>query len=34
MIALDIPPEADLARVQRLLDHGESRGWWEFEGDA
>lgn len=32
VVALDVPPEADLARVQRLLDYGESRGWWEFEG--
>ncbi|AQU67731.1 DUF4265 domain-containing protein [Streptomyces niveus] len=31
MIALDVPPEADLRKVQQLLDHGESKGWWHVE---
>ncbi|MEU9029064.1 DUF4265 domain-containing protein [Streptomyces sp. NPDC048383] len=31
MVALDVPPEADLAKVQRLLNHGVAREWWHVE---
>lgn len=31
MVALDVPPEVDLAKVQRLLDHGVAQGWWDME---
>lgn len=31
MVALDVPPEADLARVQRLLDHDVVQEWWDME---
>ncbi|MET8740819.1 DUF4265 domain-containing protein [Streptomyces sp. NPDC004728] len=31
MVALDVPLEADLARVQRLLDHGVAQEWWDME---
>ncbi|MFD9729356.1 DUF4265 domain-containing protein [Streptomyces sp. NPDC059072] len=31
MVALDVPPDADLARIRRLLEHGEGRGWWHWE---
>jgi hypothetical protein len=38
MVALDVPPDADLAAVKRLLREGERDGWWEYEegctGDA
>ncbi|MFD9573193.1 DUF4265 domain-containing protein [Streptomyces sp. NPDC059982] len=31
MVALDIPPEADLPRIQKLLEHGAVEGWWHWE---
>lgn len=31
MIALDVPPGADLAEVQRLLNHGVAEEWWDME---
>jgi hypothetical protein len=27
---LDVPPDADLAAVRRLLDKGKHDGWWEY----
>ncbi|MGW0459671.1 hypothetical protein [Streptomyces tendae] len=29
MVALAILPTADLAKVQRLLDHGVTEEWWD-----
>ncbi|MGW5104383.1 DUF4265 domain-containing protein [Streptomyces sp. NPDC004100] len=34
MVALDIPPTADLAKVQRLLRHGVDKEWWHMEEGA
>jgi Domain of unknown function (DUF4265) len=38
MVVLHVPPEADLAAVQRLLKRGFDEGWWDYEegcvGDA
>ncbi|NEC84761.1 DUF4265 domain-containing protein [Streptomyces sp. SID12501] len=31
MVALDVPPTADLVQVQRLLNHGVTKEWWEME---
>nr|WP_223838046.1 DUF4265 domain-containing protein [Streptomyces venezuelae] len=31
MVALDVPPEADLPRIRKLLEHGEAMGWWHWE---
>lgn len=31
MVALDVPPTADLAKVQRLLNHGVTKEWWDME---
>ncbi len=31
MVALDVPPTADLAKVQRLLKHGVAKEWWHME---
>lgn len=31
MVALDVPPTADLARIRKLLEHGATKGWWEWE---
>jgi hypothetical protein len=31
MVALDVPPDADLTRIRRLLEHGEAVGWWHWE---
>ncbi|WP_406457895.1 DUF4265 domain-containing protein [Streptomyces sp. NBC_01622] len=31
MVALDVPPAADLAAVQRLLNHGVGKEWWDIE---
>ncbi|MGW7265689.1 DUF4265 domain-containing protein [Streptomyces sp. NPDC054842] len=31
MVALDVPPTADLAKVQRLLKHGVAEEWWDME---
>lgn len=38
MVALDVPPDVDLAAVKRLLEDGTRDGWWDYEegcvGDA
>ena len=31
MVALDVPPTSDLVQVQRLLNHGVAKEWWEME---
>ncbi|MDX3757250.1 hypothetical protein [Streptomyces sp. AK02-04a] len=31
MVALDVLPAADVAKVQRLLNHGVSEEWWDME---
>jgi hypothetical protein len=31
MVALDVPPSADLRRIRKLLEHGEAKGWWHWE---
>jgi hypothetical protein len=31
MVALDVPPDADLPRIRKLLEHGEGEGWWHWE---
>ncbi|MGV9345796.1 DUF4265 domain-containing protein [Streptomyces spiralis] len=31
MVALDVPPTADLGKVQRLLSHGVAEEWWDME---
>jgi hypothetical protein len=31
MVALDIPPVADLQRIRKLLEHGEAKEWWHWE---
>ncbi|MEV5283191.1 DUF4265 domain-containing protein [Streptomyces sp. NPDC052811] len=31
MVALDVPPNADLRQIQKLLGHGEAKGWWHWE---
>lgn len=31
MVALDVPPEADLPQIRKLLGHGEAKGWWHWE---
>ncbi len=31
MVALNVPPEADLPRIRKLLEHGEVKGWWHWE---
>ncbi|MGR4880586.1 DUF4265 domain-containing protein [Streptomyces sp. LARHCF249] len=31
MVALDVPPDADLPRIRKLLEHGEGQGWWHWE---
>ncbi|MFC8827764.1 DUF4265 domain-containing protein [Streptomyces sp. NPDC057137] len=31
MVALDVPPEADLPRIRELLEHGAAEGWWHWE---
>ncbi|WP_244888810.1 DUF4265 domain-containing protein [Streptomyces purpureus] len=30
MVALDVPPDADLRRIRKLLEHGEAKGWWHW----
>jgi len=34
LIAVDVPPTADLASVRRLLNSGEQSGQWEYEEAA
>ncbi|MGI5140900.1 DUF4265 domain-containing protein [Streptomyces sp. CA-106110] len=31
MVSLDIPPEADLGKIKRLLQHGVDKEWWHME---
>ncbi|MGW3337040.1 DUF4265 domain-containing protein [Streptomyces sp. NPDC001009] len=31
MVALDVPPTADLAKVRRLLGNGVVKEWWDVE---
>lgn len=31
MVALDVPPEADLLRIRKLLEHGTAEDWWHWE---
>ncbi|MFG2425518.1 DUF4265 domain-containing protein [Streptomyces sp. NPDC048448] len=31
MVALDVPPDADLPRIRKLLEHGEGEGSWHWE---
>lgn len=31
LVALDVPPYADIAAVKRLLHDGTRDGWWEYE---
>ncbi|MGW4033952.1 DUF4265 domain-containing protein [Streptomyces sp. NPDC004838] len=31
MVALDVPPEADLPQIRKVLEHGETKGWWNWE---
>ncbi|MET9604813.1 DUF4265 domain-containing protein [Streptomyces sp. NPDC006512] len=31
MVALDVPPEADLPRIRALLEDGEAKEWWHWE---
>ncbi|MER7897231.1 DUF4265 domain-containing protein [Streptomyces sp. NPDC096046] len=31
MVALDVPPEADLPKIRKLLEHGAAKEWWHWE---
>lgn len=31
LVALDVPPDADLAGIKALLLAGEAQGWWHYE---
>ncbi|MEU2729586.1 DUF4265 domain-containing protein [Streptomyces griseoviridis] len=31
MVALDVPPEADLPEIRKLLEHGAAQEWWQWE---
>ncbi|MFI6919800.1 DUF4265 domain-containing protein [Nonomuraea spiralis] len=31
MVALDVPPEANLPKIRELLEHGAVKGWWHWE---
>ncbi|WP_353940169.1 DUF4265 domain-containing protein [Streptomyces sp. HUAS MG91] len=31
MVALDVPPDADLQQIRRLLEHGAAKEWWHWE---
>ncbi|MFG2691618.1 DUF4265 domain-containing protein [Streptomyces sp. NPDC048405] len=31
MVALDVPPDAELRQLRRLLEHGAAKGWWHWE---
>ncbi|MER7770596.1 DUF4265 domain-containing protein [Kitasatospora sp. NPDC096140] len=31
MVALKVPPEADIQQIRKLLEHGEVKGWWHWE---
>ena len=34
LVAVDVPPSADLTEVRRFLDEGEQAGLWEYEEAA
>lgn len=31
MVALDVPPDADLPQIRKLPEHGEAKEWWHCE---
>ncbi|MEU7908052.1 DUF4265 domain-containing protein [Actinoplanes sp. NPDC049118] len=31
LVAFDVPADADLTAIKRLLERGRADGWWEFE---
>ena len=31
MVALDVPPSANIGRIRTLLEHGEAKEWWHWE---
>ncbi|WP_030758793.1 MULTISPECIES: DUF4265 domain-containing protein [unclassified Streptomyces] len=31
MVALDVPPTADLPKIRKLLEHGATKEWWHWE---
>jgi len=31
LTVVDVPPDADLTRVRRLLDAGQRDGWWDYD---
>ncbi|MFF7772495.1 DUF4265 domain-containing protein [Streptomyces massasporeus] len=31
MVALDVPPTANLPKIRQLLEHGDAKGWWHWE---
>ncbi|MFC9932185.1 DUF4265 domain-containing protein [Streptomyces sp. NPDC127190] len=31
MVALDMPPEANIQRIRKLLEHGDEKDWWHWE---
>ncbi|MFJ7421736.1 DUF4265 domain-containing protein [Streptomyces uncialis] len=31
MVALDVPPAADLTKIHKLLVHGAAKEWWHWE---
>jgi hypothetical protein len=31
MVALNVPPQADLLKIRELLEHGEAQEWWQWE---
>lgn len=31
MVALDVPPEANIAKIRKLLEHGAAEEWWHWE---
>ncbi|MFJ5635005.1 hypothetical protein ACIQF5_20500 [Streptomyces goshikiensis] len=31
MVALEVPPQADLLKIRELLEHGETKEWWHWE---
>ncbi|MEV5657254.1 DUF4265 domain-containing protein [Streptomyces sp. NPDC052291] len=31
MVALKVPPQADLLNIRELLEHGETKEWWHWE---
>nr|WP_254710015.1 DUF4265 domain-containing protein [Streptomyces lunaelactis] len=31
LVAFNVPAEADLGQIKKLLAHGQEEGWWHFE---